>query len=164
MNGYNRRPIGISAAYSSGVLTATGAETVHDTTVTITFSINGKMYTKTAITDGATPTTDYNTGTAFTGLVGTSTTGQGCAFVWALTSGGTVKVMQGPVVSVDAAGNFDLNPSFPPVPDDVTPFAYSLSKHYGQASTFTFGSSNWNTSGHTHAITNVAALPDRPQE
>lgn len=155
---------GITMAHSNSLLTATGAETVHDTTVRLDFSIGGKMYSKSGTNaDQATPTTDYNTGAAFTGLVGTSTTGQGSVFVWAYTSGGTVKVMQGTVEALDADGNFLQVPQFPTVPDDVCPFAYSVSKHYGQASTFTFGSSNWNTSGHTHVIVNVATLPDRPQ-
>ena len=165
MNGYNRRPIGITAAFSKSLLTATGAETVHDTTVRLDFSIGGKMYSKSGTNaDQTTPTTDYNTGAAFTGLVGTTTTGQGCVFVWAYNSSGTVKCMQGPVVTVDAAGAFDVAPQFPVVPDDVCPFAYTLAKHYGQATTFTFGTSNWNTSGFTGTIVNVSALPDRPQD
>ena len=51
---------------SSGLLTATGADTVYDTTVTITYCINGKAATKTAVTDGVTPTTDYVSGNAIT--------------------------------------------------------------------------------------------------
>jgi hypothetical protein len=152
-------------ATTSGLLTATGAETVYDTTVTIAFSVEGKAYTKAAVTDGATPTTDYNTGAAFAVLTGagSSAGGQGCAFVWALTAAGAVKVMQGPVVSVDASGNFAIAPQFPSIPSDVTPFAYSISKHYGVSTTFTFGTDNWNKSGHSHAIQNVHVLPRRPQ-
>jgi len=151
---------------SSGLLTATGGETVHDTTVTITFCINGKAYTKTAITDGATPTTDHVTGAAFVGLVGTASGGgQGCAFVWCLNSSGSVKVIQGPVIALNSSGDFAPvgAPQFPQIPSDVVPFAYMVSKHYGQGSTFTFGSSNWNISGYSHAIQNILVLPNRPQ-
>lgn len=163
MSNYLRKFPGITMAHSNSLLTATGAETVHDTTVRLDFSIGGKMYSKSGTNvDAATPTTDYNTGAAFTGLVGTTTTGQGCIFVWAYNSSGTVKAMQGPIEDVDAAGNFVMYPEFPPVPDDVCPFAYSVSKYYGTAGTFTFGTSNWNASGHTHTIVNVACLPDRP--
>jgi hypothetical protein len=31
------------------------------------------------------------------------------------------------------------------------------------AGTITFGSSNWNATGFTNAIVNIATLPDRPQ-
>jgi hypothetical protein len=43
------------------------------------------------------------------------------------------------------------------------PFAYQFCKHYNQASTFTFGSSNWDTTGFTTAIKDVLTLPNRPQ-
>lgn len=150
---------------TSGLLTATGAETVHDTTVTINFSVEGKAYTKTAITDGATPTTDHVTGSAFSGLTGVASGGgEGCIFVWCLNSSGTVKVIQGPKMDLDSSGNFVQGaPQFPDIKSDVTPFAYMVSKHYGQGTTFTFGSSNWNTTGYSHAIQNVHTLPRRPQ-
>lgn len=151
---------------TSGLLTATGAETVHDTTVTIAFSVDGKALTKTAITDGATPTTDHVTGSAFSALqgAGASAGGEGCVFVWCLTAAGAVRVIQGPKMDLDADGAFIGGaPQFPGIKSDVTPFAYSISKHYGVATSFTFGADNWNKTGHTHAITNVHTLPRRPQ-
>ena len=73
---------------TSGLLTAAGAETVHDTTVTINYVLDGKIATKTAITDGATVTTDYNTAAAFPALVGgasvANTPGNGAVAVWGL--------------------------------------------------------------------------------
>lgn len=143
---------------TSGLLTATGAETVHDTTVTIAFSVNGKATTKTAITDGATPTTDAVTGAAFEAF-GPS---EGCVFVWALTAGGTVKVAQGTVESWDGTA-FTVAPKFPNVPDTMTPFAYQVVKASSTASAWTIGTSNWNATGVTNAIVNVHELPDRPQ-
>lgn len=156
---------GLNFCTTNSLLTATGAETVHDTTVLLNYCINGKAYTKSGTNaDQATPTTDYNTSAAFTGLAGVASAGgQGCVFVWAYNSSGTVKVMQGGVETLDASGNFVNRPQFPSIPDDVCPFAYSVSKNYGQATTFTFGSSNWNASGHSHAIVNILTLPDRPQ-
>lgn len=145
-------------ATTSGALTATGAETVHDTTVTISFCVNGKASTKTAITDGATPTTDYNTGAAFPSL----TANKGAAVVWALTAGGTIKCMQGEIVDM-SGGNFVTAPPFPNVPVDVCPFAYQLLKASSTAGTITFGSSNWNATGFTNSIVNVHRLPSRPQ-
>lgn len=149
---------------SVSLLTATGAETVHDTTVALHFFIKGKGYTKSGTNaDQTTPTTDVNTSAAFTALTGTTTTGQGTVFVWGYDSSGVVKVAQGTIETVDAAGNFLQCPQFPVIPDTICPFAYSVSKYYGTAGTWTFGTSNWNASGHTHAIVNVGVLPDRPQ-
>lgn len=150
---------GINFCTTSGLLTATGAETVYDTTVTINYVIDGKIATKTAVTDGATPTTDHNTGAAFTTL----TANQGCVLVWGLIAGGTVKVMQGGVQALDVSGNFMVAPQFPAVPAGVAPFAYQVLKAGSTAGTITIGTSNWNATGFTNAIVNVAVLPSRPQ-
>lgn len=151
-------------ATTSGLLTATGAVTTHDTTVTIAYSVEGKAYTKTAITTGATPTTDAVTGAAFVVLTGSGNGGQGCAFVWCLDSAGAVKVVQGPVTGLDTNSAFTQGaPRFPEIPSTLTPFAYSISKHVNVSTTFTFGTDNWNKAGHTHVIQNVHVLPRRPQ-
>ena len=156
---------GATFCTTNSLLTATGAETVHDSTVLLNFCINGKAYTKSGTNaDQTTPTTDYNTGSAFPGLVGVASGGgQGAVVVWAYNSSGTVKCMMGPIETLDAAGNFAIAPQFPTIPSDVCPFAYQVCKNYGQATTFTFGSSNWNASGASQAIVNVLALPSRPQ-
>lgn len=160
-----RKLTGITAAFTSGLLTGTGAETVYDTTVTIQFAIGGKMGTaKTAVTDGVTPTTDYNTGSAFTALAAET----GTVFVWGLTSNGTVKLMQGSVTAVKGgvtttAGSFDVYPQFPTIPDDICPFAYTVVKTAPSASAWTIGTSNWNASGVSVAHVNISQLPDRPQ-
>lgn len=160
---------GATQAHSNSLLTATGAETVHDTTVRLDFSIGGKMYSKSGTNaDQATPTTDYGDSVAFSNaaktLTGVSSAGgQGTVVVWAYTSDGTVKCLMGSRETLDAAGLFAKPPQFPAIPSDVCPFAYQVLKHYGQTSTVTFGTSNWNTSGFTNAIVNVSQLPARPQ-
>lgn len=161
---------GLNMCTTSGLLTATGAETVYDTTVTIVYALNGKLATKTAVTDGATPTTDYATGVAFPLLIGggsvANTPGQGAVVVWGLVSGGTVVCMQGPVVGLDMQGKFKHDgPEFPTVPGDVVPFAYQVLKAGATAASagIRFGTSNWNATGFTNAIVNVLVLPDRPQ-
>jgi hypothetical protein len=144
---------------TSGALTATGAETVYDTTVTISFCVGGKAYTKTAVTDGTTPTTDGNTAAAMT-----LTANYGTVFVWGMNSSGTVSVRKGSTEALDAAGSFIHAPQFPSIPDTVTPFAYQVIKAGSTTSgTWTFGSSNWNATGITSAIVNCHVLPDRPQ-
>ncbi|MDO8547865.1 MAG: hypothetical protein Q7R68_10980 [Nitrospirales bacterium] len=154
---------------TSGLLTATGAETVYDTTVTICFCVNGKAKTKGAVADQATPTLDYNTGAAFPALVGgasvANTPGHGCIVVWGMIADGTVKCMMGTHESLDMDGNFVHAPQFPVVPDLVTPFAYQVLKAGATASAtaIVFGDSNWNATGFTNAIVNVFTLPKRPQ-
>ncbi len=153
---------GINLAYTSGALTATGAETVYDTTVTITFCIDGKLYAKTAVTDGATPTTDGNTGAAFVAV----TTDKVCPFVWALNSSGTVSLYQGTIEDVDGDTDAAIDyPQFPSLPDSVTPFAYTVYQTTGASAAAGLrpGTDNWNATGLTATHVNISALPDRPQ-
>lgn len=142
---------------TSGLLTATGAETVYDTTVTINYVIGGKIDTRTAVTDGTTPTTDYVTGSAIT-----LTANKARTVVWGLIAGDTVKVIAGDIVDWDGVA-FNVAPPFPSIPDAFVPFAYQILKAGSDAGTITFGSSNWNATGFTNAIVNVATLPERPQ-
>jgi hypothetical protein len=145
---------------TSSLLTATGAETVHDSTVLLNYCINGKAYTKSGTNaDQATPTTDYVTGLAFPTL----TANKGACVVWAYNSSGAVKCMMGRIESLDSAGNFLVPPQFPAVPDTVTPFAYQILKAGSTAGNIVFGTSNWNATGFTNAIVNILTLPERPQ-
>lgn len=143
---------------SPGLLTATGAETVYDTTVTINYVLNGVFAQKTAVTDGVTPTTDAISGSAIT-----LTANKARMVVWCLISGGTVKALAGPIVDWDGVA-FKQAPQFPDIPDAYVPFAYQLLKGGATLSgTWTFGSSNWNATGLTSAIKNLAFMPSRPQ-
>lgn len=151
---------GSTMATTSGLLTATGAETVYDTTVTISYSIRGKAYSKTAITDGATPTTDGDSA-----ALTTLTASQGCCMLWCLNAAGTVGVFQGAIRTLDSANDFVIAPDFPDVDLDTwCPFAYQILKAASTAGTITFGSSNWNATGFTNVIQNIHTLPLRPQE
>jgi hypothetical protein len=147
-------------ATNTGLLTATGAETVHDTTVTIDYCVDGQAYRKTAITDGATPTTDGNTSAAFDPV----TPDKACIFVWGLNAAGTVSVYQGPLVDVD--GDTDLLESaaqFPSLPNNVCPFAYQLVQTTGAAAGWIMGTSNWNATGVTVTTRNLLTLPQGPK-
>ena len=148
---------------SSGLLTATGAETVHDTTATIEYVIDGTILRKTAITDGATPTTDAVTGATFasTPLLPS----KGCVVVWGLNAAGTVRCAMGPHVALDSANAFITYPQWPAIPTDFAPFAYQVLKASSSASAsgVVFGTANWNATGFTNTIKNVAWLPTRPQ-
>lgn len=150
---------GNTAAFTSGLLTATGAEKVYDTTAAISYCIDGVLYSKATVTDGVTPTTDANTGAAFVAL----SEDQGCTFLWLLNAAGTVAVAQGPVRDLDPdSGAFEAGPpQLPAVPDGYCPFAYQIVKYTG-SSTWLFGTGNWNASGVTDAIKNISTLPSRP--
>lgn len=148
-----------TAATTSGLLTATGSETVYDTTVAIAFAIGGKAYSKEAVTDGATPTTDGNSA-----ALSTLTASQGCVMVWCLNASGTVGVFQSDVEDLDAADNFEVRPNFPTIDLETwCPFAYQVLKADADAGTITFGLSDWDATGFTNTIVNVHRLPRRPQ-
>lgn len=152
---------GLTAAHSSGLLTATGTETVYDTTVAVTYSIDGKMYVKATVADGVTPTTDVNTSAAFTALQ----PDEGCIFVWGLLAAGTVVVAQGPVATIDGVTDEFKDPAapqFPFIPDTMCPFAYQILQTTGASSAWTFGAGNWDATGVTDIIVNVSTLPSRP--
>lgn len=149
----------LTMSFSSGLLTGTGAETVYDTTAIIQFAIDGVIYNKAAVTDGATPTTDGNTGAAFT-AVGADQIG---VFVWGLNSSGTVSLYQGDIENVDGATDVALMlPQFPTLPKGICPFAYTVIQTTGAASDFTIGTSNWNATGVTATHKNLAVIPSRP--
>lgn len=140
---------------------AAGTTTTYSTTGTTLFCIKGKAYSKGAVTNGATPTTDYVDGLAFTGI----TAGYGTVIVFGYDSGGTVRCMQGSVEALDVSGNFVLSPQLPIIPDNVCPFGYLVAKGGSTLSgTWTFGSSNLSSvTGMTYTFVDVMTLPDRPQ-
>lgn len=147
-----------NATFTSGLLTATGAETVHDTTATINYSLGGVLLQKTAITDGATPTTDAVSGSAIT-----LTANHARLVVWCLDSSGDVKCIAGDTVAWDGTA-FQVAPHQPQIPDAYVPFATQLIKAGSTTvGTWTFGSSNWNATGVTNTIKNVSFLPGRPR-
>lgn len=150
---------GVNQCHSSGLLTATGAETVYDTTVQIDFSINGIMYSLATVAGGTTPTTDANAA-----ALDTLTASEGCVMVWCLNAAGTVGVFQSRIYDLDSDGNFPgIAPEFPIIDNDWVPFAYQILKAGSTAGTITFGSSNWNATGFTNSIKNLNVLPSRPQ-
>lgn len=145
----------------AGLTGISGAATTYSTGAAAqTYAVNGKAATKAQVSGGATSITDLNTGVAFTGL----TANKGSVFVWALNAAGTVAVAQGSVEPLDAAGAFVNPPQFPRLPDSNTAFAYVVIKAGATTvGTWTFGSSNWNSTGITVSVVDVLMLPSRPQ-
>ena len=149
---------GTTLATTSGLLTTTGAETVYDTTVAITYAIGGKAYVKATVADGVTPTTDTASGAAFAALADDT----GSVVTWALNAAGTVSCHGGSVETLDSAGNFVVAPAFATLDlDTYCPFAYTVLKNT-TGSAFTFGTTTWGTG--TATTVNVLTMPSRPQE
>ena len=145
--------------YGNSALTGISGSVTTYTSSAFTANIGGKAYTIAGVSGGATPTVDGNTG-----LANTLTANHGLVMVWAVNSSGTLKTFASLVQALDASGNFLVYPDFTRVPDSYVPFAYSVHKGGSTLSgTFTFGSSNWNTSGMTHAVVPIAEFPSRPQ-
>ncbi len=153
---------GRTEALSSGLLTATGAETVVDTTAQIDVVIDGVIYPIAAMADEATPTTDINTGAAFVPLQPDKT----CFFVYMLNSAGTLAVAQSEIRDVDPDADTPVEdgglPPLPSIPDGYCPFAVQRVQSAGTSSAWTFGTSNWNATGITDVILNIATMPSRP--
>lgn len=157
-----------TACYTKAGLAA-GTTTTLSTGGTITYSVRGKMYTKTAITNGATPTTDYATGNAFTGI----TINNGSVFTIGFDHSGNLKVVQGTIEALDTSGNFIRAPMFGglgPVgqastDNDFCAIGYLTVLVGATGATWTFGTSN--LAGPPTGVTlnwqDCSTLPDRPQ-
>ena len=143
-----------------------GTTTTITTTGTLSYAISGKMYTKGAITNGATPTTDALTGAAFVPLpIPTSAANaKGCAFAVCLDVSGNVKVAQGPLVNVaDVTGGIAMY-SLPNLTDALCPIGYIIVKGSStQVATWTFGTNNLSSvTGMTYVFGDLATLPSQP--
>jgi len=164
MNALEQIPL--TMATTKAGLTA-GTTSTYTTANTVQFSIKGKAYSKTAVTNGATPTTDATTGSAFTAIPA----GSGSVFVFGFDSGGNIKVSQGSVESLDgsttsgATAKFIRAPQFPIVPDTVCPFGYATVLVGSAAAAWTFGTSNLTGPPASTGINfvDIQTLPDRPQ-
>lgn len=157
---------------------AAGTTTTLSTTGTTTYAIRGKFYTKTAITNGATPTTDYATGAAFKpipipNVAPNLELGYGCVFTVGLDHSGNIKVIQGSIEPLDASGNFIRAPQFGGLgpsgsgstDNDFCPIGYIVVQLGATAvATWTFGTNNLSSvTGVTYTFVDICSLPDRPQ-
>lgn len=145
---------------------AAGTTTTYSTTGTTTYCIKGKAYSKAAVTNGATPTLDGNTGLAFRPIP----IGSASVFVYGFNAAGTVVVVQGGIEPQDVAGNINRAPQFPLLPDNFSPIGYEVVRlapataAVPAVATWTFGTSNNSAvTGVTYSFTSVMMLPDRPQ-
>lgn len=151
---------------------AAGTTTTFTTTGATLYCIKGKAYTTSAASNSATPTTDAVTGTTFVPI----TASKGSVFVFcydgtSTTAATAIKVVQGSVepLSNEADGAnakfLYRAPSFPVIPDTLTPFGYVVTKVGASGSTWTFGSSNLAgpPSNVLHTFQDLMCMPARPQ-
>ena len=140
---------------------AIGTTTTTTIANTNSYCIKGKAYSKTAASNGATPTLDSNTGLAFVAIP----VNKASVHVLCLDSGGTIRAVQGTIVDYTDAGVFSVSaPQFPTIPDTLCPFAYELTKVISTGSAWTMGVSNQATlTGVTHVFVDCVTLPERPQ-
>lgn len=173
----------VTLCFSKATLAA-GTTTTISTTGTTIYSILSKFYSKAAITNGATPTTDYATGLPFIPIpvplsspnlagVPNGAAGYGSVYTVGLDSGGNVRVIQGTIAPLDASGNFIYAPQFgalgPAGPNagnnDFCPIGYIVVKLGATAvATWTFGTNNLSgVTGVTVTFQDVTNIPGRPQ-
>lgn len=139
---------------------AAGTTTTYSTTGTTLYCIKGRAYSKGAVTNGATPTTDAATGVAFLPVAAN----QGSVFVFCYDSGGNIKVVQGQVQALDVGGKFVLTPQFPGIPDTLCPFGWLVATAGSTAvGNWVFGTNNLSgVTGLTYSFSDCMTLPDRP--
>jgi hypothetical protein len=141
------------------------------------FAIRGKTYSATALSNTATPTTDWATGKAFLPILAN----QGCVFMVGFNAAGALKAIQGQVVALDTVtvpGNFLTAPQFGALGpagsgqgagggNDFCPIGYLVIQAGSTASNttgWTFGSNNMSSvTGITYTFDDVCGITDRPQ-
>lgn len=155
----------------SKVALAAGTTTTLSTTGTTIYAIRGKAYSKGAITNGATPTTDYATGNNFLPVMAN----QGSVFMVGLDHSGNLKVIQGTIEGLDTSGNFIRAPMFGglgPVgqgstDNDFCPIGYIVIQAGSTADNthgWRFGTDNLSSvTGITYTFVDIVTMPDRPQ-
>jgi hypothetical protein len=145
----------------SKVALAAGTTSTISTTGTTVYAIGGKAYSKAAITNGATPTTDAATGLAFNPIVAN----QGTIVVVGLDASNNVKATQGSVEALDVSGNFVRAPLMPAFPDNFCPIGYIVLKGGSTlVGSWTFGTNNLSgVTGMTYTFQDVIGYPARPQ-
>lgn len=154
---------GLTQCLSKASLAA-GTTTTFNTTGATQYCIRSKMFSTAAAANAATPTLDSNTGKAFKPV----NPNKGSVFVFAYdgqaTAAAAIKVFQGTIEDLDAAGGFTRAPEMPSLPDTVCPIAYMLVQVGSAGSAWTFGASNQSgATGVNYTRQDISLVPDRPQ-
>lgn len=157
----NLQSIPMTLALGKATLAA-GTTSTLSSTGTLDYAIKGKAYSRAALSNTATPTTDANTGLAFNPVV----TNKGSVFVIGYNAAGALLAAQGSIAALDETGAFIRSPQFPVLPDNFCPIGALVIKAGSTASAngWIFGTSNMSSvTGITYSFTDYIGLPDRPQ-
>lgn len=156
------------------VTLAAGTTTTLSNTGTTVYAIEGKAYSKAAMANAATPTTDWATGAAFLPIAAN----YGSIFLVGFDSGGNLRVIQGQVTPLDgavvASANFMRAPQFGALGpagsgstnSDFCPIGYIVVKagsNYAGTGWIFGTSNNSGITGIALTFVDVIGLPDRPQ-
>ncbi len=143
------------------VALAAGTTSTLSNTGTTVYAIRGKAYSKAALSNTATPTTDAVTGLAFP----TISANQGIVVAVGFDAAGNLKACQSPIQALDVSGNFIIAPQFPTIPDTMCPIGYIVLKGGATLSgTWQFGTNSLSgVTGMTYTFVDLITLPDRPQ-
>jgi len=171
----------LNMALNSGACTATGAATTLTVVTAVDTIIKGEFGTQVAtgaktlafVTTqnvAATSTVGYQTANAPILYGGASTNvnapgdnkGQAMLLVHCADAAGVVKSFAGPVVQLDDGGNLRRAAQFPKIPNQLVPFCYQLLKASATAGDIIVGTSNWNSTGFTNTLKDIAFLPQKP--
>jgi len=151
---------GLTINLSKPVVAAENATATVDTTGAVTGGINGIMVTLAAQTNTALSFVCPCDGT--TALTATPLLAQqACIILHCVNTAGAYKNLQGPIGSCDAAGALTGPLHFPNVPNNLMPFGYTEVK-CASTGAFTPGTTNWNATGVTSTVADLAFLPGRP--
>lgn len=147
----------------SKVTLAAGSTTTISNTGTINYMIRGKYYTKSAMSNAATPTTDWATSAAFAPVPAN----YGSIYMVGLDSTAAVRVVQGQVLPLNTSGLFVLAPNWGGLPLDFCPIGYLVIKAGSTASSapgWLFGTNNNSSvTGITYTFGDLGSVTDRPQ-
>jgi hypothetical protein len=140
---------------------AAGTTSTLVTTGTTLYSIRSKAYSKAALANAPTPTTDAATGNPFLPLLPNN----GCVYLVGYDAAGNVKCVQGTIAPLDAGLNFINAPNFGSPPNDFCPIGYIMVKAGPTAAAggWVFGTSANAATGVTQVFQDVICIPDRPQ-
>lgn len=148
----------------SKVALAAGTTSTLSTTGTTLYCIRGKAYSKGALTNQATPVTDFATGKAFLPVPALNAS----MHVVGFDAAGNLQCCQGPVTPLNQqTGAFLQAPQLGGWPLNFCPIGYLIIQASSAASStpgWTFGTSNMSAvTGITYLFQDLMSWPDRPQ-
>lgn len=141
---------------------AAGTTSTLSNTGTVNYAIRGKAFTRAALANSATPTTDAATTLAFVPVPANF----GSVYIVGFNAATTLLCCQGQVVPLNSTGAFIQAPNFGGAPLDFCPIGYVIIKAGSTASSapgWRFGTDNMSAvTGITYTFGDLISWTDRP--